>query len=445
MADRGSGSPGLQLLAAEESGAKTHPLPAKGTVDVGRSPDNAVTIDDASISRVHARIHLGPELQIEDLGSSNGTFVQGQRIEPGRKVNLRTGDFFELGVVVCAVRGRVVEAAEQSDELIIADNKMKELHELVNKVARGGVNVLLLGETGVGKEIFAERLHAASPRADKPFLCLNCAAFSDTLLESELFGHERGAFTGADKRKIGLLESADGGMVFLDEVGELDIGIQAKLLRVLEAGTVRRVGSVNSVSIDVVYIAATNRDLQQQIKQDAFRSDLFFRLNGFSINIPPLRERTAEVMLLANRFASSAARRMGEVATPTFTGDAIRALERYGWPGNIRELKNIIDRAVLLAGGQPIDTEHLPLESSDSSDDAKPAQDGVQAAIVAAAENSAPPDDLTGDELEERQRIVNALAECFGNQTKTAEKLGISRRWLSTKMARFNIPRARKR
>ncbi len=401
-----------------------------------------VTIDDGSISRRHARIYLGSELQIEDLGSSNGTFVQGQRIEPGRKVNLRTGDFFELGVVVCAVRGRAVAMMEESEDLIIADDKMRELHELVNKVARGGVNVLLLGETGVGKEIFAERLHAASPRAAKPLLRLNCAAFSDTLLESELFGHEKGAFTGAAQRKVGLLESADGGMVFLDEVGELEIGMQAKLLRVLEAGTLRRVGGVDSISIDVVYVAATNRDLQAMIKQDTFRSDLYFRLNGFSIDIPPLRERTGEVMPLAKRFAAAAARRMGEVGTPSFTASAETALASYNWPGNIRELRNIVDRAVLLASGAQIDTEHLMIEADG---DASPAQDEVQQAIARAASESKPPDDLTEAELAERQRIIEALAECFGNQTRAAEKLGISRRWLSTKMARFNIPRARKR
>jgi transcriptional regulator with GAF, ATPase, and Fis domain len=427
-------------LAAEEGGARTHVLPSKGAIEIGRSPDVEVTIDDASISRVHARMHLGAELQIEDLNSSNGTFVQGQRIEPGRKVNLRSGDFFEIGEVVCAIRGRAAEVVDDSEELVISDGKMRELHQLVDKVARGGVNVLLLGETGVGKEIFAQRLHAASPRADKPFLTLNCAAFSANLLESELFGHERGAFTGADRRKVGLLESANGGMVFLDEVGELEIGMQAKLLRVLEAGTIRRVGGVDSISIDVVYVAATNRDLQKRIEEEQFRSDLFFRLNGFSINIPPLRDRRDEVMPLARRFASGAARRMGEVAAPEFSAAAVSLLEGYQWPGNIRELRNLVDRAVLVAGGCAIDTEHLPIDASDA-----PSRDFVQEAVAQNAEQSEAPDDLSPEELEERKRMIAALAECYGNQTKAAAQLGISRRWLSTKMSRFNIPRARKR
>lgn len=439
-ASRGGASLGLQLLIAEEGGARTHALPQTGDVDIGRAQEVGVTIDDASISRRHARMYLGEELQIEDLGSFNGTFVQGQRIEPGRRVNLRTGDFFELGEVVCAVRGRAAEQANDSGEIIITDRRMKELHELLGKVARGGVNVLLLGETGVGKEIFAERLHAASPRAKRPFLTLNCAAFSAALLESELFGHEKGAFTGADQRKVGLLESANGGMVFLDEIGELEIGMQAKLLRVLEAGTFRRVGGVESITIDVVYVAATNRDLQERIKKELFRSDLYFRLNGFSIDIPPLRERRGEIMPLVTRFAAAAADRMGEVGAPSFSPATAELLENYSWPGNIRELRNLVERAVLVAGGQSIEPAHLPVELQQ----AQP-RDSVQQAVAQSAQDSTIPDDLSDDEIEERKRMIQALADCFGNQTKAAGQLGISRRWLSTKMARFNIPRARKR
>jgi two-component system, NtrC family, response regulator AtoC len=318
---------------------------------------------------------------------------------------------------------------------------MQRLHELLSRVAAGGVNVLLLGETGVGKEVFARRLHALSPRAQGPLVELNCAAFPEQLLESELFGHEKGAFTGVDRRKTGLLEAASGGIAFLDELGELPAPAQAKLLRVIEEGRLRRVGGTSDIAIDVLFLGATNRDLEAEVAAGRFRADLYYRLNGFALTIPPLRERRAEVIPLAERFAAAAARRMGISRSPALSEEAVELLNAYPWPGNIRELRNAIDRAVLLSDGAPITGEHLPAATMRVS--APGTLERALAGAVASA--GAPPAGLSEDELAERQRIIDALASALGNQTRAAEALGISRRWLSTKMARYRIPRPRTR
>jgi two-component system response regulator AtoC len=554
---------GLQLVVMGERGSLRVDLPGEGTVELGRAEEAAVRIDDPSISRSHARLHIGRTLQLEDRGSSNGTFVHGQRLDPGLRADISPGEFFEVGTVVCVVRGPAAHdrlrqlrsheyfearlqdevararrsqgelvvarvhlerdaddvvaellaavrpgdvvaryapheyevllvdagaapwerfardlqrrlrahghaaplgparfpvdggSAEElftvacervrpappapSAELIVADPAMRRLHDLVARVAGGGINVLLLGETGVGKEVFAARLHALSPRAAAPLVKLNCAAFSDTLLESELFGHEKGAFTGADRRKIGLLEAAEGGMVFLDEVGELAPAAQAKLLRVLEERALRRVGGVDTIPIDVLFIGATNRDLETEVAERRFRADLYFRLNGFSITIPPLRQRLDEIAPLAERFLAAAARRMGLAAAPKLSESAREALVRHRWPGNIRELRNAIDRAVLLADGGPITAEHLPSPAAT----ARPAGGETREEPSEAAAGAG--DVLGPAERAERDRIIEALAATGGSQTRAAERLGISRRWLSTKMARYLLPRPRKR
>ena len=245
---------------------------------------------------------------------------------------------------------------------IVADRRMQDLYRLAERIAAGNITVLILGETGVGKEILAERVHRMSPRSAKPYLKLNCAALSETLLESELFGHERGAFTGAMATKQGLLETADGGTVFLDEIGELPHSIQVKLLRVIEDRMVLRVGALKPRPLDVRFIAATNRDLENEIMRGTFRQDLFFRLNGATLVIPPLRERTSEIPDLARAFAAQAARQMGLPSQPALAGDALALMLSYSWPGNIRELRNVVERAVLLCGRGPVLPTHLPLE-----------------------------------------------------------------------------------
>ena len=245
---------------------------------------------------------------------------------------------------------------------------MKSLYALVRKVAATRAPVLLLGESGTGKELVATELHSSSPRADKSLVRLNCAAIPESLAESEIFGHEKGAFTGADKRRVGRFEEADGGTLFLDEVGELGLPIQAKLLRALQEGEFERVGGTETIHVDVRVIAATNRDLAAEVRSGAFREDLYYRLNVFPILLPPLRERGSDILLLADYFVEKYAKRLGKpvrrISTP-----AIDALMAYHWPGNVRELENVIERAIILSDDGVVHSYHLPptLQSSESS------------------------------------------------------------------------------
>jgi two-component system, NtrC family, response regulator AtoC len=286
-------------------------------------------------------------------------------------------------------------------------------------------------------------LHWASPRAARPFVRLNCAALSETLLESELFGHEKGAFTGAERAKSGLLESAEGGTVFFDEVGEMPMATQIKLLRVLEERKVLRVGAVVPRAIDVRVVAATNRDLRDEVARGIFRQDLYFRLNGISLLVPPLRERVTEIAPLARLFAARAAAQTPG-ASDVLSDEAIRLLEGYLWPGNVRELRNVIERAVVFAGGEEITPAHLPAEITypetwrEEALFLPPVPSGRTSLEASTGEG------LRGQlEALERQRIIDALRRCAGNQSRAADLLGIPRRTFVAKLKLFDIPRPR--
>jgi two-component system response regulator AtoC len=236
---------------------------------------------------------------------------------------------------------------------------MMKLFEVARRLGQLGTTVLILGETGVGKEIVAQEIHRASPRASGPFVRLNCSAFPSTLLESELFGHDRGAFTGADRSKQGYFEAADGGTLFLDEVGELPLAAQVKLLNVLENREVHRLGATVGRPIDVHVVSATHRDLRSEIGLGCFRADFYYRLSAFTLAVPPLRERRVEISILAEKFLSDCARRERK-RKPTLGPEAITRLVRYAWPGNVRELRNAIEHASVLAGSGLVLPEHLP-------------------------------------------------------------------------------------
>ncbi len=319
---------------------------------------------------------------------------------------------------------------------------MRALYELVDEVAPSRVNVLLLGETGVGKEVVARTLHERSQRRDGPMLAINCAAITDNLLEGELFGYERGAFTGAVTAKPGLLEVAEGGTVLLDEIGEMPLTTQAKLLRVLEERKVWRLGRVEPRDIDVRILAATNADLHVAVQEGRFRADLFYRINGVQLAIPPLRERTEEIEPLARRFARRAASEL-ERAQPTWSPEALAKLMAYDWPGNVRELRNAVERAVLLAREGQVEVSHLPDELR-----ADTLPSPVSEAVTTPPEppSTLPSEDLmTEVEQLERDRIVAALDACHGNQTRAAKELGITRRMLISRLDRYAIPRPRKK
>jgi two-component system, NtrC family, response regulator AtoC len=361
-----------------------------------------------------------------------------------------------------AVRGSIVAPAVEDVE-DGAESAMDGLRRLVERIAASTISVLILGETGVGKEVLAETVHRLSPRASRTFLRLNCAALSETLLESELFGHERGAFTGAHAQKRGLLETADGGTVFLDEVGELPMTTQVKLLRVIEERKVMRVGGLHAKDVDVRFVAATNRDLEAEVARGAFRQDLFFRLNGVTVVVPPLRERPAEIEKLAHLFLAQSSR--DRPHTPELSPDAIAQLLKYSWPGNIREFRNVIERAVLLSGAGPITSRHLPLEKMTGTIAARPLrhpQSGTVATLAPPAPVAHGPENATDAwpafreapptmnnlkvELEavERQRILDALERCAWNQTKAAQMLGIARGTLVSRLDQYGIARPRK-
>ncbi|CAN5867573.1 hypothetical protein BH11MYX4_BH11MYX4_37260 [soil metagenome] len=340
---------------------------------------------------------------------------------------------------------------------LVRNAAMVNLYSLVDEVAPSHVTVLILGETGVGKDVLANALHVRSPRAAAAFVSLNCGAMPETLLESELFGHERGAFTGAVTSKPGLLETAEGGTIFLDEVGEMPLATQAKFLRVLEDRTVRRVGALKPRAIDVRVVSATNRDLQKDIAQGRFRADLSYRLNGLSFVVPPLRERADEIAVLAAHFITNAAAVLGK-PVPKLGGEALACLEAYPWPGNIRELRNVIERAVLLSRGRSITPDLFPPElnvqparSATTTGKPAPAPAGIdvdEVDEVDAGPTTFPPAGntrrlLEAVELIEKAGIIDALAKCNGNQTRAAQLLGISRRVLINRIERYDLPRPR--
>ncbi|MEZ4465932.1 MAG: sigma 54-interacting transcriptional regulator [bacterium] len=298
----------------------------------------------------------------------------------------------------------------------------------LRRVARTATSVLVLGETGTGKELAARYVHAHSPRAEKVFAAINCAALPENLLESELFGHRKGAFTGADRDRKGLFESAEGGTVFLDEIGEISPAVQVRLLRVLQEREVQPVGARTPIQVDVRVVAATNRDLKAEAEAGNFREDLYYRLAVFPVTLPPLRDRVGDVRLLAERFRQAACARAG-IYNPGFTADALAALEGYGWPGNVRQLEHEIERAVILAEeGEPIDLDSLS-EAVAGSDHLAPMADG---------EVGLPRGSLRDVMARLEERVIRrCLEEHGGNRTRAAETLGISRQALQAKLAKW--------
>ncbi|CAN5903963.1 hypothetical protein BH11MYX4_BH11MYX4_38180 [soil metagenome] len=418
-------------------------------------------IDDASVSRKHARIVVTEStLTIEDLGSANGTRIRRSksaaetaevvelRLERGVPTPFALDEPLTLGSVTLLVRTELPAAVVQAPAAVVRASRgqlpadvvheaeaTKRVFDLAGRLAAGPLNLLLSGETGAGKEVLAAHIHRMSPRSGGPFVEVNCAALTESLAESELFGHQKGAFTGAVTAKEGFFEAADGGTLFLDEVGELALPLQAKLLRVLETKKVLRVGATTPTSIDVRVLAATHRDLPADVKAGKFRQDLYFRLNGMTITVPPLRERRADVAELARRFAARTARIM-KLPVPEIEPAALARLESHAWPGNVRELRNVMDRAVALAGGPVIGLAHLFFDEPAPSDRAPP----VGADVAPRGEG-----DLRESlDAEEKRRILEALASCDGNQTKAAEQLGMPRRTFVARLQQYGLTRPRK-
>ncbi len=350
--------------------------------------------------------------------------------EPSSLVQLRervTRAVQQRGTIVSTAtdprdRGMLATPAQGFYGIISQNPQMRDIFELIQTIADSSANVLIHGETGTGKELVARAIHEASGRHGKPFVALDCSALARELLESELFGHEKGAFTGATDRRIGRFERANGGTLFLDEVANIDMGVQAKLLRVLQSRTFERVGGQKSISVDVRIIAATNRPLEQCVTSGTFREDLYHRLNVVQIDLPALRDRPEDVLLLSMEFLRRFARQNGKDLRG-FADGAVRTLCSYHWPGNVRELENVILQAVVLAKSSILDVNDLPKR--------------IAQATALAVSGSAALVDQLGEP--EKQILLAALRQHAGNIKRTAETLQISRTTLYAKLKKYQI------
>jgi len=358
------------------------------------------------------------------LHSDNG----GERLAVIRTRQLYD-DSGQMSGVVATIKDITEEAAPQNREIIAESQSMKEVLHFVRRVAASEATTILLeGENGTGKDLVAKTLHYQSLRQAEPFIAINCAAIPDTLLESELFGYEKGAFTDARAQKRGIFELADKGTLFLDEIGEIPLMLQAKLLRVLEEQTFRRLGGLKDIQLDLRVVAATNKNLREAVREGAFRQDLYFRLNVIHITIPPLRERTEDIMPLVKFFVdhyNTKFKRHIEGVTP----DAARLLLNHDWPGNVRELRNAIERAMILEESPYITAPSLPMAISQS----------LARAAAASPETTVIPDEGLSLEDNERMLLVKALQKTHGNQTQAARLLKITRDTLRYKMKKFNL------
>jgi two-component system, NtrC family, response regulator AtoC len=331
------------------------------------------------------------------------------------------------------LRAHIARSSASLPDIVAESPQMKEALRLVNRVAPSDTSVMITGESGVGKELIAQAIHRLSRRSDKPFIDLNCAALQENLLESELFGHEAGAFSGARARKLGLFEIADGGTLFLDEIMEMPMALQSKLLRALETRSFFRVGGVKKVEVDVRLVAATNRDKDQAVADGLFRADLLYRVNSFEINVPPLRERREDIIPLARHLLH----KLAGQTEPELTPAAIDALSAFDWSGNVRQLRNCLERAILLADGDTISPRELPPEiayrtekTSVSVSFATPQRNGVGSFHNAS---------LTNLRESERAQIIGALEKTGWHRGKTAELLGISPSTLYRRLREYDL------
>lgn len=441
-----SGNARAYLVVQRGERVEVVDVPDGKEVVIGRGTESHIAIDDARASRRHARVLWSAgQLLVEDLQSRNGTLINGQEVR-GTSRAVGAGDTIRVGgleVVVAVVTATAgapepVPASRPSrppppaEELpadlngvVVADANMSRMFGFARRIARANTTVLILGETGSGKEVVAQQIHAWSRRAGAPFVRVNCATLQESLAESELFGYERGAFTGADRRKVGFAEAANGGTLFLDELGELSLPVQAKLLAMLENRAIIRVGSAVETPVDVRVVSATHRDLSSEIAAGRFREDLFYRLGVVVVRVPPLRQRPSEVVLLAKLFAKRFGADFGW-NEPVIAQDASAALAAYQWPGNVRELRNAIEHAMLITDDGTIRAEHLP-ETLTGSGAAPPTEEEEAGGVKAALSKL------------ERETIVEALRAEQGNRTRAARRIGISLRSLLYKIDKYKL------
>lgn len=421
------------------------------SVVVGRSFPADVHVPNKSLSRQHARFSWSDGvITVEDLDSLNGTWLRGERIA---KRQLASGDEVMLGnlkATISLIAGERTDGPSEdpdrqrretpapppppASDIVLVDPAMQDLYRVVARVAKGDVAVLVLGETGTGKEHVASSLHTLGPRANKPFKVINCGAIPENLTGSILFGYEKGAFTGAYQRTAGVFEEADGGTVFLDEIGELPLQVQATLLRVLEAKKVTRIGANEEIPVDVRVVTATHCDVVQMVEEKTFREDLLYRLNAITLEVPALRDRRGEIAPLCEHFVRQAASDW-ERATCALDPEALVLLQRYSWPGNIRQLRNVIERAVLLCSDERIMPSDLPESVRNPT-----VADGEPMSTTAVRES-----DPDGRSFKDQVRaleiklIRRAMERSGGNQRAAAKLLRMPRRTLVYKLKAYEL------
>jgi DNA-binding NtrC family response regulator len=406
-------------------------------ITIGRHPDNDVSLPDPHVSSRHADIYFADgEYRIKDLGSTNGTFVDGRRVVEAPfsfGSNLKLGPF----TLTLGARGEAEEPLEAVEaltglvDLVGTSRAMQRVYSLIRRAAKSDATVIIEGPTGSGKELAARAIHALSRRSTGPFSTVDCGSIPESLIESELFGHEKGAFTGAVGRRAGALEVGHGGTVFLDEIGELPLQMQPKLLRFLEERTLKRVGGTETIDINTRVIAATHRRLVDMVRDGIFREDLYFRLFIIPIALPPLTARTEDLPLLVRRFIEQGAREAGlETEDVTVPPEAMARLMSHPWPGNVRELKNVILRALVMADGPTLGPEHIQFSLAATT---SATGEEAEAALGVGGADAGSLADV------EKRHIQAVLAECQGNKKAAAKKLGIALSTLYDKLKRYDL------
>jgi len=409
---------GRAVLRITEGTGKGKSVEITSSLTIGSRPDSDLRLEDPTVSRKHAEISRTAEgFLLQDTGSTNGTFLNGVRVD---RAYLRDGAVVTVGETSMvystgadgALRGEQVPSI--FGQMVAVSEPMLKAFALLEGLAASDITVLIEGETGTGKELAARAVHDRSPRAGRPFVIFDCSTVPGQLMESELFGHTKGAFTGASEARPGAVEEAEGGTLFLDEVGDLPLDLQPKLLRLLDLKEFKRVGTSDRKIADVRFVAATNVDLEDQVRRDLFRRDLYFRISAAKVTLLPLRERPRDIPALARHFLGTLSREQGR--SLTLKKDALGALSKHPWPGNVREVKNLLETAVALCRSDTISAKDLPFQVADS-------QSSVGGSLAGA----------------EEQAIKEALEKAAGNRRKAARLLGIAPSTLYAKMKKFNL------